>query len=113
MSLVMQRETTEYVYIGVEGDTVSGDVEVAFLDAEQRPDTGDWSAAEKVDSDSHDLWDDAQSSGVAGDWYAARLIGDFGTGGLELTPGDYQVWLRLTDDTERPVRIAPVTVEIA
>ena len=33
MSLVMQRETTEYVYIGIDGDLITGDAEVAFLDA--------------------------------------------------------------------------------
>lgn len=113
MSLVLQRETTEYIYIGVDGDTVDGDAELAFLDAEQRPDTADWTSAIKVEDDQHELWEDAQSSGVGGDWFIARLVGDFGAGGLVLEPGDYQPWVRLTDETERPVRLAPVTLEIA
>ena len=113
MSITLQRETTEFVYIGVTGDTISGDAEVAFLDAAARPTTGDWSTAIKVEDDQHDLWEDAQASGVSGDWFVARLIGDYGTGGLELAAGDYQPWVRLTDTTERPVRLAPVTLEIA
>jgi len=114
MSLILQRETTEYVYIGVTGDKVSGVAEVAFLDAAQRPTESDWSEAIKVEDDTHPLWADAFASEVEGDWYIARLVGTFGAGGgLDLAPGPYQPWSRLTDDIERPVRIAPVTLEIA
>lgn len=113
MSISLQRETTEFVYVGVTGDLITGDAEVAFLDAELRPTSSDWSTAIKVENDQHELWEDAQASGVGGDWFIARLIGDFGVGGLVLEPGDYQPWVRLEDETERPVRLAPVTLEIA
>lgn len=110
---VLQRESTEYIYIGVSGDEPSEGAELAFMPAAQRPESADWHEALTVD-DQHSLWADAQSTGLAGDWFAAVLVGTFGDpGGLDLAPGDYQVWLRLTDTTERPVRIAPVALEIA
>ncbi len=113
MSITLQRETTEYVYVGIQGSTVTGDVEMAFLEAGLRPDTVDWHSSVKVEDDQSPLWEDAQTSGIDGDWFVACLVGEFGTGGKVLTPGDYQPWVRLTDDVERPVRITPVTVEIA
>ena len=113
MSVTLQRESTEYVYVGVTGDVPSGDVEVAFLDAASRPTSGDWETAIKVDDGQHGLWADAESSAASGDWYAAILVGDFGTEGVVLAAGDYQVWVRFTDSDERPVRIAPTTLVIA
>lgn len=112
MTLVLQRETTEYVYIGITGSTVSGEVEVAFTTPDMRPAGGDWYSAEKIEDDTHALWDDAQGSGVEGDWYIARLVGEYQNNEVVLDPEDYQVWVRLTDDAERPVRIAPVVLEI-
>lgn len=112
MSLVMQRESTEYIYLGVAGDVPSVGAECAFLDAGARPTGPDWEDATVV-TDSDPLWPDAQSSGATGDYYVVILIGSFGGGTVVLTPGDYQVWVRLTDATEQPVRIAAETLEIA
>lgn len=106
----IQLESTEYVYVGLTGGIPSVSAEVAFLTAGIRP-TTEWSAAEIVD-DQHALWADAQASGLPGDYYLARLIGSFGTGGLELTAGDYQPWVRLTDAVEQPVLIAPNTLTV-
>ena len=111
--LSMQRETTEYIYIGINGDVPTNDVEFAFLDAGQRPSESDWHTAVKISDEEHSLWDAADSSTSRGEWFAALLIGEFGNTGLELDPGAYQVWVRFTDDIERPVRIVPTTLEVA
>ncbi len=110
--LVLQRESTEYVYVGVTGSAPTGACDVAFLPAGQRPVDTDWSAATVV-TDTHPLWADATSSGVAGDYYLARLVGSYGTGGVVLAPADYQMWIRVVGGAERPVRIAPVAVTVA
>ncbi|MQB00542.1 MAG: hypothetical protein GEU78_09665 [Actinobacteria bacterium] len=107
----IQRESTEYVFLGVAGDEPSGGAEVAFLPFGTRP-TAEWSAAILVNA-AHELWAEAQSTGVTGDYYLARLIGSFGTGGLELVPDDYQPWARLTSTIEQVVLIAPTTLTIA
>lgn len=108
----IQRETTEYLYLGVTGSVPATSAEMAFLAAAVRPTTDDWETATIVDTDAHALWDDAVASGVTGDFFLARLVGDFGGNTVVLTAGDYQVWVRLTDTTERPVRIAPVALEV-
>lgn len=113
MAIVIERETTEYLYIGATGDVPSTGAEVAFLAAGVRPTDLDWETAVVVDSDVHALWADAVASGVTGDFYIARLVGSYNGNTVVLTQGDYQVWVRLTDDTERPVRIAPVALEVA
>lgn len=113
MSVTLQRESTEFVYVGVTGDVPSGSVEVAFLTADVRPTSGDWETAIKVDDEQHGLWGDAESSAASGEWYAAILVGDYGAEGVVLAEGDYQVWVRFTDADERPVRIAPTTLVIA
>ena len=110
MSLFIQRETTEYLYFGVTGDEPSQGAEVAILAPGQRPDELDWEAAIVV-NDQHDLWDDAQGAGVPGSYFIARLIGPWNNN-VNPGQGDYQVWLRLTDTDERPIRIAPVALEI-
>ncbi|GIH69432.1 hypothetical protein [Sphaerimonospora thailandensis] len=112
MSVVLQRESTEYVYLGVTGDPPTVGAEVAYLPAGTRPTEPDWHAAVVVGV-GHALWDDAASSDVTGDYYVARLIGGYGGNDLVLTPGDYQPWVRLTDTIEQPVRITPVALEIA
>lgn len=112
MAITLQRETTEYVYMGFTGTVPSVGAEVAFLAAGVRPST-EWTAATLVNNNTHPLWNDAVASGVTGNYYVARLVGSFGGTGVVLTPGDYQPWVRLTGATERPVRIAPVTVTIA
>jgi hypothetical protein len=112
MAVTLQRESTEYVYFGFTGDVPATGAEVAFLAAGTRP-TTEWKTAIVVNNSGHALWNDAQASGVTGDYFIARLVGSFGANDLVLSPGDYQPWVRLTDTTERPVRIAPVTVTIA
>lgn len=112
MTAILQRESTEYVYIGVTGDVPSVGAETAFLAAGTRP-TTEWSTAELVTDNTHALWADAQASSATGDYFVARLIGSFGTGGEALGPGSYQCWVRLTDTTEQPVLIAPEAVDIA
>jgi hypothetical protein len=108
----IQRESTEYVYLGVQG-SIPSSAELAFLDAGTRPTSGDWHSSTLVTSSGDPLWADAQASGATGDYFVALLIGAFGGIGIILTAGDYQVWLRLTGAVEQPVRIAPATLEIA
>lgn len=112
MALTLERETTEYIYLGVTGDVPSSGVEFAFLEAGIRPEEEDWKTGVLIDSDSHPLWDDAVSSGVTGDYYIAILIGSYNENDVVLSAGDYQVWVRLTDTTERPVRIASEVLTI-
>lgn len=113
MATVLERESTEYLYIGVTGDPPSVGADVAYLAAGQRPTVDDWHEAVVVSDSGHALWADAVASGVTGDYYVARLVGPFGGNDLTLEPGDYQPWVRLTDTTEQPVRIAPEVLEIA
>lgn len=108
----IDRDSTEYLYTGWTGDPPSVGAEVAFKAAGARPTEPDWETAIVV-TDVHALWDDAVASGVQGDYYVAILVGSFGGNTVVLTgPAAYQPWNRLTDATERPVRIAPVTVEV-
>ena len=108
----IDRDSTEYIYVGVTGEVPSAGAEVAFKAPAARPESGDWETAVIVDSAGDALWDDAVASGVTGDYYVARLVGPFNSNDVVLTVGDYQMWLRLTDTTERPIRIAPVAVEV-
>jgi hypothetical protein len=109
----IDRDSTEYLYFGWSGDPPAVGAEVAFMAAAARPTEGDWDDAIVVDSQSHELWDDAVASGVQGDYYVAILVGSFGGNTVVLTGATaYQPWNRLTDTTERPIRVAPVTVEV-
>jgi len=108
----IDRDSTEYLFIGVTGEVPSVGAEVAFKTAAARPESGDWETALLVEDSGDALWADAQASGVTGDYFVARLVGPFNSNDVVLTAGDYQVWLRLTDTTERPVRIAPAAVEV-
>lgn len=110
MSVVIQRESTEYLYVGVFGDEPQVNQELAFKLPDQRPADPDWEAALLVNSQ-HALWGDAQNA-TDGDYFVAVLVGSFGVDGVELAPGDYVVWLRLTDAIERPVRIVPEALEV-
>ena len=111
--ITLQNESTEYVFVGVTGDPPGVDQEIAFLEQPNRPGSEDWEEAVLVDDSQHALWGDAQASGATGDYFLARLVGSFGDNDVSLSPGLYQVWIRLTDTVERPVRIAPVALEIA
>ncbi|MEV0968523.1 hypothetical protein [Microtetraspora glauca] len=113
MSVVLQHESTEYLYFGVTGEPPSSGAEVALLSGGARPTSGDWKPAVVVGDSGHALWADAVASGVKGDYYVALLVGSFGGNVVAPPQGDYQPWLRLTDTTEQPVRIAPVALEIA
>lgn len=117
MSIQLDTDSTEYIYLGITGTAPSVSAEMAFLAAGTRPSSGDWNLVVIVADSSDPLWADAVASGATGSYYLAQLIGSFvgtsGIVGITLAVGDYQVWLRLTGDIERPVRIAPVTMEIA
>jgi len=108
----IDRDSTEYLYIGVTGTVPSVGAKVAFKAPPTRPTTPDWKTAILVNNSSHALWNDAVASGVGGNYYVAILVGAFGGGTVVLTQGDYQAWLQLTDVTEQPVRIAPAAVEV-
>jgi hypothetical protein len=110
--LEIDRDSTEYVYVGVTGDAPSVSAEVAFLAPAARPTEPDWETAILVADSGHALWADAEASGVTGNYFVARLVGPFSANDVVLTQGDYQCWLRLTDAVEQPVRIAPVAVEV-
>jgi hypothetical protein len=117
MSVVLQRETTEYLYTGVTGEPPSNGAETAVLEPGMRPSEPDWNVSVVV-TDSHDLWADAQRSvssefgTTPPDYFVACLIGSFGGNTLDPGEGDYLVWIRLTDQVERPVRISPIALEI-
>jgi hypothetical protein len=86
--------STEYVHVPVTSDvTLSGQaVEFAYLAALPPDDATTWTAAE---------WE-----GNAGTTRSARsLIGPVSDYG-ELAAGTYTVWVRVTDETEIPVRPA-------
>lgn len=108
----IHRESTEFLFVGVTGDQPSVSAEVAFMEAGQRPDELDWLVAILVSGPGHQLWQDAVASGLSGDYYLAVLVGSYGDNTLVLDPGEYQMWLRLTDAVERLVRIAPAAVEV-
>ncbi|MCD6056586.1 MAG: hypothetical protein K0Q89_116 [Thermomicrobiales bacterium] len=108
----IDRDSTEYLFIGVTGDVPSVGAEVAFVAPAARPLEADWDDAILVTSSGHALWDDALASGVSGDYYLARLVGPFSSNDVVLTAGDYQCWVRLTDTVERPIRVAPAAVEV-
>lgn len=110
MAVIIQRESTEYLYVGITGDLPAVDQELAFLAAAERPEEVDWVEAELVNDNQHSLWADAQAA-ADGDYFVALLIGSFGSG-HPLTPGDYTVWVRLTDTIEQPVRIVPEALEV-
>lgn len=110
----IERESTEYIYIGVTGDVPSVGAEVAFLTAGSRPTAPDWNTAIIVDDAGDALWPDAQAAGVSGDYFVAILVGPENSG-IDLSagaPADYQVWVKLTDTTEVPVKVAPAAVEV-
>lgn len=111
MTVAIDRDSTEFLYVGVSGTVPEVSAEVALVEAGQRPGSEDWGSATIVD-DQHELWADARASGATGDYYVAVLVGSYGDTGVALAEGDYQMWLRLTDTTERPVRITPEAVKV-
>lgn len=113
MAVVLQRESTEYLYVGITGDPPTVGAEMALMAAGARPENDDWETAIVIPDDEHALWADAVATGLQGDYYVAILVGAFGETGIVLSPGDFQPWLRLTDTVEQPVRVSPTALEIA
>lgn len=111
MALEFQRESTEWIYTGWTGDVPAVSAELAFLTAGTRP-TTEWQTAEIIADSQHTLWGDAVASGVQGNFYVGIKIGAHNGGTLTLEPGDYQIWARLTDTDEQPVRIVPQTLTV-
>lgn len=114
MATIVERESTQYLYLGVTGSQPSVGAKVAFLAAGIRPnsDGSDWYDAILVNPTGDTLSADAVRSGVTGDYYVARLVGSFGTNDLVLTAGDYTQWIQLTGATEQQVLIAPITLTV-
>jgi hypothetical protein len=112
MSLIAQRESTVYSYVGMTG-SVPLTAETCLLVSGVRPTAADWHAAILVTSAASPLWADAVASKVGGTYYVARrIIGSFAGNDLLVGPGDYQQWLRLTGVEEQVVLICPVSVEV-
>ena len=92
MPVVLPRETNEYLSTTVTAadDPTGDDVAFAFLPSGTRPSSGDWRAGE---------WAPGAPP------YVARIrVGGTGSGAtVELAPGSYKAWLRITDSPEVPV----------
>lgn len=87
---------------GVSQDPTSDDVKFAFMDAgtDIIPDTPDFSAA---------TWE-TNSTTTPPTYTALCLIGPGGT--VELDPGDYKVYVQITDSPEVPIIRVPGTLVI-
>lgn len=87
--LSMSRLSREYVFIDLETpDNLStASAEVAFMSAEAIPNTEDWHNADLVDN-----------------WSIRILVGPGSVNAVELAPGDYQIWIKIIDFPEAPVR---------
>jgi hypothetical protein len=79
---------------GLPVDLSADTVEMAFLTSSAAPTSGDWRAAS---------WD-VDSTGSPARYRAQCLVGPGGT--AELAAGVYNVWVRVTDNPEVPVRRA-------
>lgn len=99
---ILDRETTEFVFWGVDGDIPQGDVQLSLKTADQRPEGLDWVSALKVQS-GHALWESANLAEPDHNWYVAKLIGPWNND-YDPGVGEYQVWVRFEDAPERPVR---------
>ena len=94
--LTISRLTREYVFsdITTPNDLTSATCDFAFKAAGEIPEELDWEEGTLL------------QEGV-GEWVARILVGDGGDVTLA-SPGsypyDWQVWLRITDSPERPVR---------
>ncbi len=92
MAMTMDRLSREYVWVQIvtTDDLTAATLEIAFTGANLRPDETGWTAAALVDD---------------GKKWARLLISGPGAGGtVELAAGDWQCWLRITGNPERPVR---------
>lgn len=83
-------------YQGSVADPTTDSVYFAFLPSGTRPVDADW-----VDGD----WE-IDPSGPT--YYARVLVGAGGVPAVPLALGTYQVWLRILDDPEHPIRVVGV-----
>ena len=85
----IDRDSVEYVKVPVtapDGSDLSTQaVSIAVIDATARPVTGDWKTGS---------WDGN----------TAKVL--IGPGALPLAPGNYKVWVKVTDSPEVPVLVA-------
>lgn len=87
--LSMSRLSREYVFVDIEtvDDLSTATSEVAFMAAEAIPTVSDWHPADLV-----------------GTWSVRILVGPGSANAVELAPGDYQIWVKIIDFPEAPVR---------
>ena len=100
MPLELSRLSRDYIYFNIDtpNDLGPSTGEAAFKSAGERPIADDWSPADIIDE--------------AGVWVLRVLVGPNSgtvTDSIDLTPVgetpvDYQSWIRITDNPERPVR---------
>jgi len=100
MPLELSRLSRDYIYFNIDtpNDLTSSQGEATFLLAGELPIEDDWNAADIIDE--------------AGSWVLRILVGPNSgvvTDSIDLTPPseiplDYQAWVRITDNPERPVR---------
>jgi len=90
----------EYVYAavtatigGVDHDPTGDPVEMAFIGTEDDPAEDDWVEAS---------WET-----ISGAYFAKALVGP-SNGVIDLAKGTYRIYVRVTDDPERPVLRAGV-----
>jgi len=91
--------TTEYLFwvITSPDNLVGNTCEVAFVEGSETPSAGDWNNADVVE----------KTEGQA----ARILVGPEG-GELILSPGQYNVWIKITDNPEVPVRRVPTVLVV-
>lgn len=93
--LTMSRLSREYVFLDVTtpNDLSMATAEVAFISTpEGIPVVSDWEAADLIDN------------------RIRILVGPGHIDAIELNPGDYQVWAKIIDSPEMPVRRVGVLV---
>ena len=105
MSITISRLTTEYLFwdITTPNDLSSSTVELAFMDSPNNiPESSDWLSADLIDAPAEPK--------------IRKLVGPENDG-HDLTPSssneeDYQVWAKVIDNPEVPVRrLGVVTVQ--
>jgi hypothetical protein len=114
MHLRLSSLSTEYIRVPVASldddgelvDVTGMGVEVAFMDTGVEPDfesgADDW---EPADWESSELaWVDVGAARVQTPYKARVLIGP--AGDVDLGDGTFDVWVRITDQVEVPVRLA-------
>ena len=95
MPLTISRLTREYIFTDIEtpDDLTGATGEVAFKSLGELPEALDWESCDLIDT--------------AGEWSARVLVGVDTSITLEppdVNEFDWQMWLRIDDNPERPVR---------